>query len=90
MCRVVLGCNPSTVTSREDLMKKLVQQNKVTSDNVVELKEWLKSARRNDLATIVSDYELKVSLRAAGTTTARQASQDEGPSGQSKYSVHLL
>ena len=90
MCRVVLRCNPSTVTSREDLMKKLLQQKKVTPDNVGELKEWLiSSAKRNDLATTVSDYELKVSLRAAGTTTARQVSQDDEPRGQSKYFVKI-
>lgn len=60
ICRAELDCNPERISSRVNLMKKLLHKTKISQTNVDILIKWLKSVDRVDLAEEVKRYKDKV------------------------------
>ena len=83
ICAAVLHCNPKTIGSCAELMKKLIQQTKISVNDVTILKKWLKSIHRDDLETRVGEYEKKIKA-LHDVTSSQEAchSQDSDDSSE--------
>lgn len=64
VCEAVLNCNPDSVQSRTNLMKKLLQQLKISPTKVEVLIEWLSVAGRMDLVQEVEEYKQSLNFQS--------------------------